>query len=479
MKLQDLFTPRLNKKKQEAYKNKELERRIRELTEAGYESIEFKNKVYQAKKELDREIKNGIFRKYYKPTARHKKVFHNHILKYNLLPLFNTSENIHYQLPVSIKTDSQFTTHISKQNLFSTVFPEFKRFDEGNRQPCIFTKNNVGWISKDKDGYYRYCSKSINTGVIYGFSLLDLIEIAYAGEFVGTDMAYQIARKWLATTLNVSYRDFDYVNQQKAKYESNLAFIDNALEWESLYPNLFAIIESQLYVLVELLDFASKHIMERRHTIKKEAVFFVSNRKLRDIYKEKHKEKYSVEKKTSHSTIASAINLLCTLGFLHKIPSETINHKEELLQIAKSIQRDKKHHKINFMTIPHYDCETLRKAEKTAKRLRRFEITTAKNITNETLKRALGEKKANVIINVREVSLMRMHPDKLQKIAEEEFEEYPWEAFEQSQEKPLKELEKENSYYIFDSPLFKMSEDELYERSLWHFEQHEEDNELE
>jgi hypothetical protein len=424
MKLQELFKPRLSKKKQRDYKNKELERRIRELTEAGYEGIEFKNKVYQAKKEIEREIKNGIFRKYYKPTASHKKVFHNHILSHNLLPLFNTSENLHYQLPVSIKTDIQFTNHISKQNLFSTVIPAFKRFEESNWQPCVITKENVGWITKDKDGYYRYCSKNPNTGVIYGFSLLDLIEIVYVGDFVGTDMAYQVARKWLATTLNVSYRDFEYVKQQKAKYESNLAFIEDALDRKSVYPNLFSILKSQLYILVELHEFALQHIMERRHAIQKEAVFFVSTRKLCEDYK----KKFKVEER-NHSTFAAAINLFCTLGFLHKVPSETLKTKEELLQIALTIQGDKTHHHlINFMIIPHYDDETLRKAEKTAKRLRKFEITTAKQITRENLKRALGEKRANQIINVREVSLMNMNQDKLQKMAEEELEEFPWQA---------------------------------------------------
>jgi len=474
MSLSGLFKPRLTKAKRKAYKYKELEKRKTELTEAGYTGEEFKNKFYQAKIILEREIANGIFRIYYKPRARHKKVFQTHILKNNLLPLFNTSDNIHYQLPQLIKTDIQFTNHISKQNLFSTVFPEFKRFDEGNWQPCIFTKDNAGWITKDKDGYYRYCSKSLQTGIIYGFSLLDLIEISHVGEYVGTEYAYQIARKWLAKTLNISYRDFDFVKHQKAKYESNLKFIDNALEWESFYPNLSAIINSQLYVLVELHEFASQHIMERRHAIKKEAVFFVSSRKLCDDYKEKH----NIERK-AHSTFAAAINLFCTLGFLHKVPSKTIEHKEELLQIARSIQGDKKHHHlINFMTIPHYNDETLRKAEKTAKRLRRFNITTAKDITSESLTMALGKKKAHEIINVREESLMKMHPDKLQKMAEEEFEEFPWEAFEQSLEKSL-EAQEEDYYCILDSPLFKMNEDELYERSLCHFEQQEDDNELE
>lgn len=471
MSIHSLFAPIMTEKKKDNYHYKELEKKKEELKKEGYTGIEYKNKVFEAKLLLEREIKNGIFRKYYKPNGTHKRVFHAHILENNLLPQFITLENHQYQLPPSIRTDSQFTTHISKQNLFSIVFPEFKRFDEGNWQPCIFTKNNVGWITRDKDGYYRYCSKSLQTGVIYGFSLLDLIEIAYMGEFVGTDMAYQIARNRLATILNVSYRDFDFVKQQKAKYQSNLAFIENTLEWNPLYPNLFAIVKSQLYVLIELHEFATKHIMERRHAIQKEAVFFVSTRQLCKEYK----QKYNIEKK-DHSTFATAISLLAVLGLLHKVPSETITHKEDLLQIAYSIQGNRKHyHLINFMAIPQYDEEILRKAEKIAKRLRKYKITTAKKITSENLKKALGEKKANEIINVREVSLMSMHPDNLKEMAEEEFAEYPFEAIEKSMEKSLRAMKEEVSYCIFDSPLFKMSEVELYEHSLWHYEQQEED----
>lgn len=167
---------------------------------------------------LEREIENGIYHKYYKPTQKHKQVFQNYILEHELLPLFQISDNADYQLPPSILTECQFTNHITKQNLFSTVLPEFKRFYEGKWEPCIFTNADVGWITRDNDGYYRYCSKSIKTGVIFGLSLLDLIEIAHAHEFVGTDIGYIIARKSLATILNISYRDFDFVKQQKAKY---------------------------------------------------------------------------------------------------------------------------------------------------------------------------------------------------------------------------------------------------------------------
>jgi hypothetical protein len=39
----------------------------------------------------------------------------------------------------------------------------------------------------------------------------------------------------------------------------------------------------------------------------------------------------------------------------------------------------------------------------------------------------------------------------------------------------LEEMEAKDSYYIYDSLLFKMSDDELYERYLWHSEQQEEE----
>lgn len=480
MTLDELFKPKLSKAKQKAYKSKELEKRANKLREEGYEGVEYKNKVFQAKKELEREIKKGIFRKYYKPNGTHKQIFHAHILKHNLLPLFTPSNDIHYHLPQSVKTDIQFTHHISRQNLFSTVFPSFKRFDEGSFQPCIFTKDHVGWIAQDKDGYYRYYSKNLRTGVIFGFSMLDLIEISHIGEHVGTKLAYQKARTWLAILLNVSYQDFNFVDNQKTKYQENLTIIDEALEWKDLYPNLFTIIKSQLYVLVELHEFASRHISEKRHSIQKDAVFFVSTRKLCEDYKEKYKEEHNVEKKIAHSTFAAAINLFATLGLLRKIPSDILKSKSDLLQIAKEIQGSKTHHHlINFMTIPLYNEDLMKRAEKTAKRLRKFKITTAKDVTNERLKKALGEKKASKIINVREVSMQNIHPDKLQEMAKKELEEFPWEAIEESMEKGLKATELENCLHAFESPLYQMSEEELYERSMQHFEIQEEENEWE
>lgn len=475
MTLDELFKPKLSKVKQKAYKSNELERRKNKLIEEGYEGVEYKNKVFQEKKKLDREIKNGIFRKYYKPNGTHKQVFHAHISKHNLLPLFTPSDEIHYSLPQSVKTDIQFTHHISRQNLFSTVFPSFKRFDEGSFQPCIFSKDHVGWIAQDQDGSYRYCSKNLQTGVIFGFSLLDLIEISHIEEHVGTKMAYQMARTWLSTLLHVSYRDFNYVKQQKIKYKGNLATIDQAMEWKEPYPNLYAISNSQLYVLIELHEYASRHIMKRQHSIQKEAVFFVSARKLCKNYK----EKYNVDKK-DYSTFAAAINLFSTLGLLRKIPYDILKSKSDLLQIAMEIQGSNTHHHlINFMTIPHYNEDILNRAEKTAKQLRKFNITTAKDVTNKSLKEALGEKKANEIIKVREVSLQNMHADELQELAEKELGEFPWEAIEESMEKGLKATKRENDLHAFESPLYQMSVEELHERAMQHFELKEEENEWE
>ena len=74
---------------------------------------------------------------------------------------------------------------------------------------------------------------------------------------------------------------------------------------------------------------------------------------------------------------------------------------------------------------------------------------------------------------------MHMHPDKLPKMAEEELGEYPFEAIEKSVEKSLDALKEGDYYCILDSPLFKMTEEELYKHSLWHFDQQEEEKEIE
>ncbi|GAE37387.1 hypothetical protein [Halalkalibacter akibai] len=474
MTLQELFTPKLSKLGKNAYMSRMLDKVRRELKEQGCKGVEYKNKVFEAKQLLEREIANGIIRKYLKLTASNKKVFQTHILEHNLTPLFQTSADIHYQLPKSIKTDLQFTNHITKQNLFSTVFHSFKRFDKGKWEHCIFTKDNVGWISKDNNGYYRYFSKKVKTGVTIGFSLLDLIQITCSDGDVKTPMDYPTVRKKIATILNVSYRDLDYVKYQKEKYRCNQSLIDESLEWKSLYPNLHSLTKSQLYILDELHQFVSQNIMERRHAIKNEAVFFISIRHLTKLVNER------LGTERHPSTVAAAINLFAVLGLLHKMPAEILTDKEELLQIAQSIQGNKNHfHLITFMTIPLYDENLLKKAEKMAKRLRKNKITTAKQITSKNLKIVLGEKKAKSIINVREVSIMKMQPNKLEELAEEALRDFPYEAFDKGLVKNLEETPEEEIYSLKDSSLFDLPDKELYEMSLQHFEQQEQCSDFE
>lgn len=472
MNLQELFIPKLSKLKTKAYRSKRLDKIRQALKDEGFKGVEYKNKIYRAKEDIKREIANGIVRKYYKPNTKHKLVFQNHIKENNLLPLFHTSDNAHFQVPPSIQTDIQFTNYISKQNLFSTVFPEFKCFDRGKWEPCIFLKTNVGWITQDTQGYYRYCSKNVHTGVIFGFSLLDLLEIIYAGEFIGTPIGYQMARNRLATILNVSYQDYEFFAQQKVKYQNNLKIIQSASEWKYLYPHLYAMTRKQFYILDELQQFASHHITERKHAIQDNAVFFVSVRQIAKKIEENR------AKSRNASTFAVAINLFATLGLLYKVPPEILKYKEDLLQIATNIQGNNAHyHLINFLTIPVYNEELLTKAEKKAKRLRKYKVTTAKKITWANLNRVFGEKTANSIVNVRKVSIMNMHPNTLQKMAEERLEEFPWEVLEMKG-RFSEETWEDNPYCLWESSLFKMTADDLYKQAVQHFKTYDEDNDF-
>jgi hypothetical protein len=420
MTIHSLFTPQFSKNAKDKYLYSELDKRKLEFEKEGLSGIEYKNKVLGAKKELEREINNGIIRKYVKPTTEHKRLFHKHILDQNLLHLFKTSENVQHQLPSFIRSHSDFTNYISKQNLFSSVFPKFKRYDQGGRQPCIFTTENVGWISKDEKGYFRYCSKSEKSGRIFGFSLLDIIEIVFEEPLMGSSLAYQNARRRIAEVLNCKYNELDFQLQQEKKYMNNLSLINDLKAIKQTFPNLHSLIKSQLYVLNKLHTFAMANIMEKRHAIRKDAVFFISTRQLSKDLEEKH------DIKKHHSTIATAINLFATLQLLHKIPSEKLKRKEFLYSIALEIRKNKiEHNLINFMTIPFYDYELFSKAEKIAKRLRKNNITTAKQISMDNLLKVIGEKKAREVINVREVSFRKMTSEALSEMAEKELQDFP------------------------------------------------------
>ncbi|MQR93699.1 hypothetical protein [Fictibacillus phosphorivorans] len=423
MSIQALFTPKLSKKVKQKYLYTELKKRKLEFEKEGLSGIEYKNKVLGAKTELEREIKNGIIRKYIKPTTEHKRIFHKHILDHNLHNLFTTAINVPHQLPPAIRSHVDFTSYISKQNLFSTIFPAFERFDQGGRQPCVFTKENVGWTTKDDKGYYHYCSKSERTGVIYGFSLLDIVEIVFEEPLMGTSLAYINARRRIANVLNIQYNELDFQLQQEDKYSNNLTLIKDIDTIKQNFPNLHSLIKSQLYVLKKLHTFAMSNIMEQRHAVNKEAVFFVSTRTLmKDL-----KENYNIEK--SHTTIASAINLFATLRLLHKIPSEKLQSKEFLYNIAIEIRKDNiEYNLINFMTIPFYDFDRLTKAENIAKRLLRNNIKTAKQITRASLLKVFGEKKANKVFGVKIVNIRNMSPEELYELSIRVLQDVPIDA---------------------------------------------------
>ena len=75
------------------------------------------------------------------------------------------------------------------------------------------------------------------------------------------------------------------------------------------------------------------------------------------------------------------------------------------------------------MTIPSYNEELLAKAERIAKRLRKNKITTAKDITRNSLIGVFGIKRADEIIEPR--GLMSMPADELYQLALQQEEQSP------------------------------------------------------
>ena len=411
MNIENLFKPpKLSEEERKKYFYGKLEKEIEELRDQGYSGIDYKNRVYFVKRKIERQKENGVVSKYNRPSHQQKNIFHEHLITNELQYSFEIAKDIRYHLPESVRSHSDFINHISKVNLFSLVFPELQRFDNGGRQPCIFTNKNVGWISKGEKGYYRYFTKREQTGMVYGFSLLDLFEVAYGGEFSNKDIAYRQARTELALSLNCQYSERDFEIQQKQKYFNNLCIVENLKSVSESYPTLHRLIKNQLYVLQKLHFIAKDNIMEKRHSIKNEAVFFVSTTTLQKVFAENH------NKQRQRSTIACAINLFVTLGLLNKIPSETLKKNETLFTIALNIRGGHQEYRfINFMTIPYYDEELLSKAEKIAKQLKKNKITTAKQITRSKLIEIFGIKKANEVIEAG--SLMSLSDDALLQMA--------------------------------------------------------------
>lgn len=423
MNIETIFMTRpLTEKKKKQYMYKELDKRTKDLKEKGYSGIEYKNMVYKAKKNLEKEIRNGIIRKYVKATTFHKEVINHHLITNNLLIHFQPSKIVAYQLPQTISSHYDFTIYISKNNLFSTIFPLFKRFDDGGRQSCIFTENNIGWISQDKQGYFRYCSKNEKTGKVIGFSLLDIVEIVFGKDFEDRLKAYQNARRRIAEILNVRYDEFDFELQQEYKYKNNLQMF-NDIDWiKKNFPNLYRLIRSQLYILKWLHTFGMTNILEKRHAIGSDSVIFVSCRQIANDLKQKH----NISK--SHTTISSAINLFATLNLLHKIPSDQLKSKEFFYNLALDIRKfNIEYNFINFMTIPLYDISLFSSAEKIAKCLIENGITTAKQISRKNLIGTFDTDKANKVFGVKTVDILKVSANELEAFAKEALGDIPYE----------------------------------------------------
>jgi hypothetical protein len=418
MCLESLFAPQiLTDKERSNYLNSKLEKTMNKFKKEGLSGNKYKNKVYWAKIEIEEGMKSGNVNKYIKPNDSHKLTFRNHIISHNLLSLFKMNENAHYHLPVKIRTHNNFTNYICKQNLFSLIFPNFKKFDKGGRNTCIFTSNNIGWISKDYKGYFRYYSKCEKTGITFGFSIFDLIEIVYDECNLGSTTSYQKARRLVATILHIQYNELEFVMQEEDKYDSNIKVLLDQKLLKEMYPNLFILIKNHLCVLTELHIFAKNHIMKKQYAIKKNSVFFVATRTIENILIQQNIKK-------DHSTISSAINIFATLELLQKVPSKTIKNNQYLYNVALKMRKDKKYKLINCMSIPMYNEKVLKKAEKMAIQLRKNNITNVKRLSKVKLIKIFGEKKANEVIE--EISLYKIDANELYELAKLKSPEYPF-----------------------------------------------------
>lgn len=156
---------------------------------------------------------------------------------------------------------------------------------------------------------------------------------------------------------------FEETTPHYVKIEWNLKQLSNEKQSEKKYPFLHRLIKRRIHFLIRLIEYSREKIVSPVARLEGNYYFFVSSRYLAS--------KYS----GSYNTWNRNISIFCTLGLLNKIKYDKTNNlrterkaNKERKSLAKRMNIDyKKLPPINFYTIPIYNDELLKEANRRAK----------------------------------------------------------------------------------------------------------------
>ena len=241
---------------------------------------------------------------------------------------------------------------------------------------CKIIKGNTASVNADKNGIYRYFTRSAdNKNKIY-CDIITLFQIIY-------NTNYYTAIDKLCKLANIEVAESNWADAQKIKYADNIAIIKNAEEkMADFYPVLYKYIKKHLYLLEQINRVGITNIATQKEAIRNESVFFVSTKFLEQQLK-------NTENAKNQSTLNRAINMFCSLGFIEKVSEKDV--PRHLIKIAKEkATKEDSHFLVSFYKIPSMDTALLIEAEKRVVKLKKAKVS-ALQINTNNLAEILGK----------------------------------------------------------------------------------------
>lgn len=259
---------------------------------------------YLTMKDFERGEGRKVKKKSQKLSTQEKQMLHNQ-LKDRLDEIFSITSLKKSIAPKKVRINNyeQLFDFFSQSNMFEFV-NGVKLLDTYFK--CSILDGNFAWISKDERGHFRYFSKNTNH-VVFGFDLIDLLEIYY-----GVPATETIERA--VKELKINFMEDIWARNQNEKYLSNLTVIHGAKKIiGNDFPFLFNCLDGQLKVLETINVIANINIKKQEFSYLGHNIFFASNSYIANFLND-----YPL------STTNKVINLFAVLGLIQKIKEDDI-----------------------------------------------------------------------------------------------------------------------------------------------------------
>ena len=227
-------------------------------------------------------------------------------------------------------------------------------------------------------------NKTLKSVFEESYDLINLIEVIF-------NIETYTAINMICNLLNIRVQ---YVDDQRLKYSSNKALIEDKKYIESKHLSLHKYIGKHLYLLEELLEEGEKNITTVRNSFQGENIFFCSGAYMEGKLKILG-ENWRNVKSIKQTQVCKLINTFCVLGFLIKVSKENVPSR-----LRKIVEGKKE---INYYIVTKYTEELLIQAEARVKILKHGRSISATNMTEADCRGKFGDTMGDMVYGKSEV----------------------------------------------------------------------------